>query len=43
MFGEATSVPGVSFVAGRFDGIVGMAFPSISVNGMPPFFYDLVK
>lgn len=26
-FGEATTLSGVSFIAGKFDGLMGMAFP----------------
>jgi len=31
-FIEATTLSGVSFIAAKFDGLLGMAFPSISVN-----------
>ncbi|KAK8738054.1 hypothetical protein OTU49_004380 [Cherax quadricarinatus] len=37
-FAEATEEPGVSFLAGRFDGILGMAFTEISVMGIPTVF-----
>ena len=42
LFGEATTQPGEAFVDSRFDGILGMAFPSIAVNGIPPVFHEMV-
>jgi cathepsin D len=42
-FGESTSLDGVSFLASKFDGILGMAFPAISVNGVTPFFHRLIE
>jgi len=33
---------GLAFLIGQFDGILGLAFSSISVDGIPPFFQDLV-
>jgi len=41
-FAEATDVP-VQFDLMHFDGICGMAFPSISVEGIVPPFTQLVK
>lgn len=42
LFGEVTSESGVSFVAAQFDGILGMGWPVLSVNGMKPVFFELV-
>lgn len=38
LFGEITDLKGVSFVAAKFDGILGMAWQSISENNIPPVF-----
>merc|ERR1712072_712063 len=42
LFAEATSEPGLAFKVGKFDGIMGMAFQSIAVDGMEPAWYSAV-
>ncbi|XP_061466110.1 cathepsin D isoform X2 [Rhineura floridana] len=43
LFGEATKQPGITFIAAKFDGILGMAFPKISVKKAKPFFDNVIE
>jgi len=43
IFAEITNEPGIAFLAAGFDGLVGMAFDSISVDHVTPLWYNLLS
>ena len=43
LFGQITKLEGISFIASKFDGILGMAWPAISVQKCPLIFDILYK
>ncbi|TQS33806.1 hypothetical protein Golomagni_05837 [Golovinomyces magnicellulatus] len=43
LFAEAVSEPGLAFAFGRFDGIMGLAYDTISVNQITPPFYSMIN
>ncbi|KAI9179511.1 aspartic proteinase precursor [Blastocladiella emersonii ATCC 22665] len=42
-FGESTKEPGIAFALGKFDGIWGLGYDTISVNHVVPPFYSMIN
>ena len=41
-FGESVKEPGITFAVGSFDGIFGLGYDRIAVQGVVPPFYNMV-
>lgn len=43
LFAEAVNEPGITFVMAKFDGILGLAYPTIAVDHATPWFNSLIE
>lgn len=43
VFAEVTEEPGIAFLAAAFDGILGLAFQTISIDSVTPVWYNLLS
>jgi len=42
-FAEAVQQPGITFLVAAFDGILGMGWPTISVDGVTPVWFNMIS
>jgi len=42
-FGEAMNEPGLTWIVAKFDGLLGMAYESISVDAVTPLWYNILS
>uniref|UniRef100_A0A8C4RS03 Renin n=1 Tax=Erpetoichthys calabaricus TaxID=27687 RepID=A0A8C4RS03_ERPCA len=43
VFAEATAVPALPFIFAKFDGVLGMGYPNIAIDGITPVFDQILS
>ena len=38
VFAEATALPAIPFIFAKFDGVLGMGYPNVAIDGITPVF-----
>ncbi|KAL0186591.1 hypothetical protein M9458_018261, partial [Cirrhinus mrigala] len=38
VFAEATALPAIPFIFAKFDGVLGMGYPDVAIDGITPVF-----